>query len=78
MRDVRKLSETAVNEEKFERKIICEETTNLRKNRNPDETVESTRLCVSRNKTSKIPRMKPNFFSLANEESRVYPVYLHT
>lgn len=73
-RATRKQLETAVAVNSFESEAICKETANLRKDGNPDKTVENARLCVSRNKASKIPRMKPNFFLPVNEEFRVYPV----
>lgn len=73
-RDVaQKQPKIALNEDKLESKVT-EKTINLRKDGNSDEIVESARLSVLRNKASKIPRMKPNFFSPADNESRIHSV----
>lgn len=75
-KDIQKPSEIAENDKNFINIIAraCQGTGNSYNEKNSDKIVKDVRLCISQNMISKIPRIKPNFFSSAYEESYVYSV----
>lgn len=73
-RDIKKPSEITENDKIMN--VIAyasKKTENLYKEENSDKIDKDASLCISQNKASKIPRIKPNFFP-AYEESHIYSV----
>lgn len=74
-RDIQRPSKMTENDKSIMNVIAyaSKETGTLYKEENSDKIDKDARLCILQNKTSKIPRIKPNFFS-AHEESHIYSV----
>lgn len=74
-RDIQKPSEIAENDKSIMNVIVyaSKETRNSYKEENSNKIDKDARLCISQNKASKIPRIKPNFFP-AYEESPICSV----
>lgn len=75
-RNIQKPSEIVENDKNFINVVTSapQGTGNSYNEENFNEIVKDARLYISQNKASKIPRIKPNFFSSAYEESHVYSV----
>lgn len=72
--DIQKPPEVAENDKNFMNVVAFQGTGNSYDEENSNKIDKNARLYISQNKASKIPRIKPNSFSSAYEESHVYSV----
>lgn len=73
-RDIQKPPEIVENDKNFMNVVVRESQGNLYDEEVSKKIDKNAGLYISQNKTSKIPRIKPNSFSSAFEESHIYSV----